>query len=89
MSRSVRAITPFTLALALASRAVPREGTFAASLAATMCDLKLLRIVAERMLPPPPRVCANRALACLVERVDAGRLARPFRLARDLGVDAH
>lgn len=58
-----------TLALALASRAVPREGTFAASLAATMCDLKLLRIVAERMLPPPARVCANRALACLVERV--------------------
>ena len=58
-----------TLALALASRAVPREGTFAASLAATMCDLKLLRLVAERMLPPPARVCANRALACLVERV--------------------
>ena len=58
-----------TLALALASRAVPAEGTFAASLAATMCDLKLLRIVAERMLPPPPRVYAGRALACLVERV--------------------
>jgi len=56
-----------TLALALAARAVPLEGTFAASLAATMCDLKLLRIVAERMLPPPPRVCARRALACLVE----------------------
>lgn len=61
-----------TLALALASRAVPREGTFAASLAATMCDLKLLRIVAERMLPPPPRVYADRALACFVERVTVG-----------------
>ena len=57
-----------TLALALAARAVPREGTFAASLAATMCDLKLLCIVAERMLPPPPRNIGRRALACLVER---------------------
>ena len=56
-----------TLALALAARAVPREGTFAALLASTMCDLKLLRIVAERMLPPPPRACARRALACLIE----------------------
>ena len=57
-----------TLALALAARAVPREGTFAASLAATMCDLRLLCMVAERMLPPPPRNIARRALACLVER---------------------
>ena len=56
-----------TLALALVARAAPREGTFAASLAATMCDLKLLRIVAERMLPPAPRVVAQRALACLFE----------------------
>ena len=56
-----------TLALALAARAVPREGTFAAALAATLCDLKLLRVVAERMLPPRPRECARRALACLFE----------------------
>ena len=57
-----------TLALALAARAVPREGTFAASLAATMCNLRLLCIVAERMLPPPPRNIARRVLACLIER---------------------
>lgn len=56
-----------TLALALVAHAVPHEGTFAASLAAVFCDLKLLRIVAERMLPPPPRVGSQRALACLIE----------------------
>lgn len=56
-----------TLALALAARAAPREGTFAAALAATLCDLKLLRVVAERMLPPRPRECARRALSCLFE----------------------
>jgi hypothetical protein len=55
-----------TLALALAARAVPRDA-FAASLASALCDLKLLRIVAERMLPPPPRAVAHRALACLLE----------------------
>ena len=55
-----------TLALSLAARAVPHEGTFASSLAATMCDLKLLRVVAERMLPPPSRVVARRALSCYI-----------------------
>jgi hypothetical protein len=56
-----------TLALALVAHAVLHEGTFAASLAAAMCDLKLLRVVAERMLPPPPRIGAHRALACYTE----------------------
>lgn len=55
-----------TLALALAARAVPRDA-FATSLASALCDLKLLRIVSERMLPPPPRAVAHRALACLIE----------------------
>ena len=56
-----------TLALALVAHAVPHEGTFAASLAAALCDLKLLRVVAERMLPPPPHIGAQRALACYTE----------------------
>jgi hypothetical protein len=55
-----------TLALALAARAVPRDA-FSASLASALCDLKLLRIVAEHMLPPRPRAVAHRALACLLE----------------------
>jgi len=56
-----------TIALALVAHAVPCKGTFAASLAAALCDLKLLRVVAERMLPPPPRIGAHRALACYTE----------------------
>ena len=56
-----------TLAVALASGAAPRSA-FARALSAALCDLKLLRIVAERMLPPEPRpsACA-RVLSVLVE----------------------
>ena len=56
-----------TLALALASRARPKTA-FAASLATALCDLKLLRVVAERMHPPEPKDARPRAVSLLVEK---------------------
>jgi hypothetical protein len=56
-----------TLALALAARAQPTPGTFAAALASALCDLKLLRVVAGR-LAPAAADCGPRALGVLVER---------------------
>jgi hypothetical protein len=55
-----------TLALALASRAVPQT-PFAAALATALCDLKLLRVVAERMRLPEPLRGPRRAISLLVE----------------------
>ena len=43
-----------TLALALASRAEPKTA-FASALSSALCDLKLLRVVAERMSFPDPK----------------------------------
>ena len=57
-----------TLALALASRAEPKTA-FASALATALCDLKLLRLVAARMLPPEPKDVHPRAVSLLVERV--------------------
>ena len=57
-----------TLALALASRAEPKTA-FAAALATALCDLKLLRLVAARMLPPEPKEVHPRAVSLLVEKV--------------------
>jgi hypothetical protein len=58
-----------TLALALAARAVPSPGTFAAALTSALRDLKLLRIVAERLAPPTHlAAAAPRALGVLLER---------------------
>jgi hypothetical protein len=54
-----------TLALALASRAVPKTA-FAAALATALCDLKLLRVVAARMRPPEPKTALPRAISLLV-----------------------
>jgi hypothetical protein len=61
-----------TLALALTANAVPRAGTFAAALASALCDMKLLRIVAERLVLPTPPVRPSgppRALGILIERI--------------------
>jgi hypothetical protein len=55
-----------TLALALASRAVPQT-PFAAALATALCDLKLLRVVAGRMRLPEPLRGPRRAISLLVE----------------------
>ena len=57
-----------TLALALASRAEPKTA-FASALASALCDLKLLRLVAARMLPPEPKEVHPRAVSLLVEKV--------------------
>ena len=56
-----------TLALALASRAEPKTA-FASALATALCDLKLLRVVAARMLPSEPEEVQPRAVSLLVER---------------------
>jgi hypothetical protein len=61
-----------TLALALTAHAKPSTGTFAAALATALCDMKLLRIVAERFVLPTPQVGqvgAQRALGILIERI--------------------
>jgi hypothetical protein len=59
-----------TLALALTRRAEPRIGTFAAALASALCDMKLLRVVADRFVfpAPPPGPSGHRALGMMVER---------------------
>jgi hypothetical protein len=51
-------------------RAEPRAGTFASAL----CDMKLMRVVAERLALPPSVASTgpSRALGILVER-DIGR----------------
>ena len=56
-----------TLALALASRAVPKTA-FAAALATALSDLKLLRVVAERFRPPEAMPAMPRAISLLVQR---------------------
>jgi hypothetical protein len=63
-----------TLALALTTgRAEPRAGTFASALASALCDMKLMRVVAERLAPPSVASTGpSRALGILVER-DIGR----------------
>ncbi len=64
-----------TLSLALTTgRAEPRAGTFAAALASALCDMKLMRVVAERLALPPSVASTgpSRALGILVER-DIGR----------------
>lgn len=59
-----------TLALALTAHAKPNIGTFAAALASALCDMKLLRIVAERFVLPVPPVGPSgappRALCILI-----------------------
>jgi hypothetical protein len=54
------------LALALWRGARPNEGTFAASLAGVLCDLKLLRIVAACMPRPRPGAAEARAVTILL-----------------------
>jgi hypothetical protein len=61
-----------TLALALTSkRAGPCNSTFAAALATALCDMKLLRVVADRFVFPAPSARsarrAPRALGVLIE----------------------
>jgi hypothetical protein len=57
-----------TIALALVFRgAAPRAG-FPALLAETLCDMKLLRIVAESAALPAPKIGAwPRAISVLIE----------------------
>jgi hypothetical protein len=74
-----------TLALALTSHAKPSIGTFAAALASALCDMKILRIVADRFVLPTPPVGpagAPWALGILIERILTNERIVAERLVR-------